>query len=130
MARTMEQYRGAGSRVPAPGPAEDQAPGPALRAWQSPDRNRVPRDSDFRPVYAAAIELDGNRLGDRHLRLSVRIGRISGMGFAGNVAPRDPDDPRVRGALAQKSGGSNPAASDLHLCVSRLDYFLCGTYRC
>src|SRR5271167_101916 len=99
MARTMEQYRGAASRVPAQGPAEDQAPGPALRAWQSPDSNRVPRDSDFRPVHAASIELDGNRLGDRHLHLSVRIGRRSGMGFAANVASSDTVNPCLRGTL-------------------------------
>ena len=30
----------------------------------------------------------------------------------------------------KKSGGSNPAASGLHLFVSRLAYFMCGTYRC
>ena len=49
-------------------------------------RNRVPRDSDFRRVHAQSIELDGNRLGDGYLRLSIRIGRSSDMGFAANVA--------------------------------------------
>src|ERR1700693_224394 len=107
----MEQRRGAASRVPAQGPAEDQAPGPALRAWQYPDGIRVLRDAVFRPVHAASIELDGNRLGHRHLRLSARIGRMSDMVIAGYVAASDTVNPRVRGALAQKSGGSNPAAS-------------------
>jgi hypothetical protein len=52
------------------------------------------------------------------------------MVFAGNVAPSVTINPCLRRTLAQKSQGSNPAASHLHLCVARLDYFLCGTYRC
>ncbi len=79
--RELDIWREPWSSVAEP-PAEFQrkvqqrikASGPALRSWQSPDINRVPRDSDFRPVHAASIELDGNRLGDRHLRLIVRSG--------------------------------------------------------
>jgi len=52
------------------------------------------------------------------------------MGFAGNVASSDTVNASVRGALAQKSGSSDPAASDFQVCVRWLDYFLCGTYGC
>jgi hypothetical protein len=55
--------------------------------------------------------LDGNRLVDRHLRLSVRGGRMPGMGVSRNVASSDTVNPCLRGTLAQKSHGSNPAAS-------------------
>src|SRR5580698_5812715 len=126
----MEQSRRGANRVPTQGPGEDQAPGKALRAGQSPDGNRVPRAFDFCRLHAASIDLDGNRLGDRHMRLSFRSDRISGMDFARNVAASDTVNPCLRRTLAQKSHGSNPAASDLDLFVTRLDYFLCGTYRC
>src|SRR5580692_3878860 len=101
----MEQYRGAASRVPAQGRAEDQAPGAALRAGQYPGGNPAPRDADFRLVHAASIDLDGNRLGDRYLGLSVGSSGMPSMGFAANVASSDRVNPCVRGALAQKSHG-------------------------
>src|ERR1035437_6117603 len=85
----MEQCRGASGRVPAQGPAEDQARGSALRAGESRDANRVPRTSGFCGVHAASIELDGNRLGNWHLRLSVRVSRIPVMDDAGDVASEE-----------------------------------------
>src|SRR5580698_4718986 len=126
----MEQRCGPASRVPAQGPAEDQAPGKALRAGQSPVGNCVPRAFDFRRVHAASIDLDGTKLVDWHLRLSYSSGRISDMVFAGNVVASDPVNPCLRGALAQKSHSANPAASHINLSVTRLDYFLCCSYRC
>src|ERR1700733_12801228 len=123
----MEQRRGAASRVPAQGPGEDQAPGKALHARQPPGGNRVPRAFDFRRVLAASIDLDGTRLVDRAHRLSLRVGRMSDMVFARNVASSNTVDSCLRRTLAQKSHGSNPAASNLHLFVTRLDYFLCDT---
>jgi hypothetical protein len=126
----MEQRCGPAWRVPAQGPAEDQAPGAALRARQYPDGNPVPRDADFRLVHAASIDLDGTRLGDRYLGLSVGSGGMPGMGFAANLASTDTVNPFLRRTLAQKSHGSTPAASDLHLSVTGLDYFLCGTHCC
>src|SRR5208282_2696604 len=124
----MEQRRRAASRIRAQGPAEDQAPGTALRAGQSPVRNRVLRAFDLRRAHAASIDLDGNRLVDRHLRLSLRSGRISDMVFARNVASSDPVNPCLRGTLAQKSHRTNPAASHISLSDTRLDYFLCCSY--
>src|ERR1700733_12144608 len=128
----MEQRRRAVSRLPArfpaQGPAENQAPGPALRTWKYPNGNRVHRDSDFCLVHAPSSDLDGNRLVDKRMRLNVRIGRSSDMGFAANVASRVTDHACLRRTLAQKSGGSNSAASNLHLFVYRLAYFLCGAY--
>ena len=62
----------------------------------------VPRDADFRPVHAASIELDGNRLGDRHRRPSVDIRRISSIRFAPNLASAVPINACVRGTLAQR----------------------------
>src|SRR5580704_17068372 len=126
----MERRCGAASRLPAKGPAEDRAPGAALRAGRYPESNPAPRDADFRLVHEASIDLDGNRLGDRYLGLSVRSGGMPGLGFAASVASSDTVNPCVRRALAQKSHGLHPATSDLHLSVPRLDYFLCGSHCC
>src|SRR5580704_1071141 len=101
----MEQRRGAVSRLPArfpaQGPAEDQARRPALHTWKYPDGNRVHRDSDFCLVHTASIDLDGNRLVDKCMRLSIRIGRSSDMGFAANVASRDTVNACVRRVVVQ-----------------------------
>src|SRR6202050_2125541 len=105
----MEQRRRAVSRLPArfpaQGPAENQARGPALRTWKYPNGNRVHRDSDFCLVHAASIDLDGNRLVGKYMRLSIRIGRSSDMGFAAHLASRDAVNACVRRTLAQESGG-------------------------
>ena len=128
----MEQRRGTDRRLPARfpalGPAENQAPGPALRTWKYPNGNRVHRDSDFCLVHAPSSDLDGNGLGHRHLRPGFCFGRGPDVDFAANVASRVTIHACVRRTLAQKSGGSNSAASNLYLFVYRLAYFLRGAY--